>query len=62
MKLRANRNGKGYITSYTISIGCKEARDTGMTDKNGEPVELIKTVDVEAKRITIEAAKPDKGE
>ena len=56
MKLRANKNGKGYVTSYTVSIGCKEARDAGLIDENGEAVELVKTVDSESKKITIEPA------
>lgn len=44
MKLRANKNGKGYVTSYTLPIGCKEAREAGFLTEDGTPVELEKVV------------------
>ena len=48
VNLRALKNGQGYTTSYTVSIGSKEARDCGFTDPN---VQLVKIVDVENKQI-----------
>ena len=54
IKLRGNKNGKGYVTSYTVNIGCKEARDVGFLndDKTSKPVRKI--IDAERHRIIIE--------
>ncbi|MEG0944909.1 MAG: hypothetical protein RSF86_14885 [Angelakisella sp.] len=35
MKLRANKGGNGYTTSYTVSVGSKEARDVGFLRADG---------------------------
>ena len=47
MKLYAKKNGKGYITTYQIIFGCREAKDLKLIDENGivkeiENVELVK--------------------
>jgi len=44
MKLSAKKNGKGYITSYTISIGSAEARECGFIDEDGKPLEIEKII------------------
>ena len=43
------------MTSYMIIIGSKEARESGLVDKNGEPKEITKTVDTDKKEIVIKA-------
>lgn len=45
LRLRVNRNGKGYATSYTLPVGCAEAREAGFVDGDGNPVPLEKVVD-----------------
>ena len=47
LRLRANRNGKGYVTSYTVSIGCAEAAQAGFLDADKNPLPLEKIVDPE---------------
>ena len=42
MKLSAKKNGKGYITSYTVNISCVEARTAGLIDKDGNSREVAK--------------------
>ena len=36
MILSKKKNGKGYVTSYTLNIGSKEARDLGFVNKEGD--------------------------
>lgn len=43
-KLIPKRSGKGYVTSYTLNIGCKEARDLGLVDENGKPFIIKKDI------------------
>ena len=47
MKLIPKKNGKGYITSYTLSVGSKEAKDLNFVDKNGNSKELEKCLNAE---------------
>lgn len=54
MKLSPKKNGKGYVTSYSINIGSAEARQAGFLDKNGQPLELAKIIDEKTKTITIQ--------
>lgn len=55
MKLRANRGGHGHVTSYTLSVGSREAREAGFVDQTtGEPLPLRKIVDPEHHRVIIE--------
>ena len=50
--IRANKNGKGYVTSYTVSIGCAEAVQAGFVDADKRPLPLEKVVDAENHSIT----------
>lgn len=47
VRLTKKKNGSGYLTSYTVTIGCAEAREVGFLDENGEPFPLVKIVDTE---------------
>lgn len=47
VKLSKKKNGSGYLTSYSVNIGCAEAREVGFLDENGEPFPLVKIVDTE---------------
>jgi len=53
MKLRANKGGHGFVTSYTLSIGSAEARRAGFLDEDGKPLELEKVVDEEKREIVV---------
>ena len=50
IKLSPKRNGKGYVSSYSVSISPKEAQVCGLTGDR-----VIKIVDPENKTITIKA-------
>lgn len=52
-RLHANKNGKGYLTSYTLTIGCAEARDLGFIDADGNPLELEKFIDTDNKSLIV---------
>lgn len=52
MQLSVKKNGKGYITSYSVNIGSAEARRTGFIDENGQPLEIVKIVNENNKTIT----------
>lgn len=47
VRLSKKKNGAGYLTSYSVNIGCAEAREVGFLDENGEPFPLVKIVDTE---------------
>lgn len=53
MKLSRKKNGKGYITSYTLSVGSKEARSLNFLDEDGMSKELEKIIDTENSTLTI---------
>ena len=53
MKLIPKKNGKGYITSYTLSVGSKEAKDLNFVDKNGNSKELEKCLNAENSELII---------
>ena len=57
MILSPKRGNYGHITSYTVNIGSKEARDCGFLDKDGKSLPIKKTVDTEHGRIIIELDK-----
>ena len=59
MKLRENRGGHGYVTSYTLSIGLSEARRLGFVDENGERRELEKILDDKNQRLIIRIKPPE---
>lgn len=46
MILSKKKNGKGYITSYSLNIGSKEARLLGFIDQYGNSNILEKELDV----------------
>lgn len=46
MILSKKKNGKGYVTSYSLNIGSKEARMLGFIDQNGNSHILEKDLDV----------------
>lgn len=46
MILSKKKNGKGYITSYSLNIGSKEARMLGFIDQNGDSHILEKELDI----------------
>lgn len=51
MQLSIKKNGKGYITSYSVNIGSAEARRAGFIDANGQPLEIEKIIDETNKTI-----------
>ncbi len=42
--LSPKKNGNGYITSYSVNIGCAEAKLCGFVSEDGTPKRLIKTI------------------
>ena len=50
IKLSPKTNGKGYVSSYSVSISNKEAQECNLAGKR-----LIKIVDQERKEIVIKA-------
>lgn len=42
--LNPKKNGSGYITSFSLNIGSKEAREAGFVDSNGNPFVLKKQI------------------
>lgn len=46
MILSKKKNGKGYITSYSLNIGSKEARILGFIDQYGNSHNLEKELDI----------------
>lgn len=53
MILSKKKNGKGYVTSYTLNVGSKEARDLGFIDENGDSKQLEKIIDIENKVLIV---------
>lgn len=58
LRLRANRNGKGYVTSYTLPIGCAEAAEAGFLGPDKQPLTLEKVVDAANHTITFRLVEP----
>lgn len=58
MKLVSRKNGLGYVTSYTITVGRAEARDLGWTNEAGEIIvpDLVKSINSETKTLTVRPA------
>lgn len=48
-----------HVTSYTVSIGCAEARRAGFLNEDGTSKELEKLVDEKAGTITIRVARTE---
>ncbi|MSS18848.1 hypothetical protein [Pseudoramibacter porci] len=60
IRLSKKKNGKGYVTSYSVNIGTAEARECGLIPPNDdEPVELEKIIDSEHHRIIIQPKATD---
>jgi len=53
MKLSPKKGGHGHVTSYTINIGCAEARRLGFVDEAGAPLELEKRIDETSKTLVV---------
>ncbi len=53
IKLSPKKGGNGYISSYTINIGVAEAKECGLLDEAGNPLPLVKTIDVENRCVII---------
>ena len=51
------RNGNGYATSYTLPVGCAEAREAGFVDADGNPLPLEKHIDPQQHTITFKLQK-----
>ncbi len=58
MKLTKKRGNGGHVTSYTLSIGSKEARELGFINEDGSSKTIKKTVDLE-KRLLIFELEPE---
>ena len=56
IKLSPKRGGNGYVSSYSINIGCAEVRDVGFLDENGTPLAVEKVIDIEHNQIIIRLA------
>lgn len=54
MKLSAKRSNGGHVTSYTLNVGSKEARELGFLNEDGSSKQIKKTVDTEHGRIIFE--------
>lgn len=53
IKLSKKKDGRGYITSYTVNIGTAEARECGLVSTDRSPIELEKVIDTEHGQIII---------
>lgn len=53
MKLSPKPNGKGYITSYSMNVGSKEAKDLNFINENGTSKELEKIIDIKNRRLIV---------
>lgn len=54
MILSPKKGNGGHITSYTVNIGSKEARDVGFLNDDRTSKQIRKIVDLENHRIIIE--------
>ena len=54
IKLSCKKNGKGYVTSYSVNLGCAEVRSCGFMHEDGTPLELEKILDPENGRIILQ--------
>ena len=53
IKLSPKKNGKGYVTSYSVNLGCAEVRNCGFIDENGNAAVIEKIVDIDNKQIIL---------
>lgn len=54
MKLRPQKGNGGHVTSYNVTIGCREAREAGFLMEDGTPKPIRKVVWPEKNKIIIE--------
>ncbi len=57
IRLSPKKNGKGYLTSYSVNLGTAEIKDIGFLDENNNIVPLEKIIDEENKQIVIRIKK-----
>lgn len=57
MKLVAKKAGNGYVSSYTVNISLKLARNCGFVDENGNTKEIELVENIEENSITIKIKK-----
>lgn len=53
IKLSPKKGGNGYISSYTVNLGCSEIRDVGFIDIDGNLLPVEKLIDTDNKEIII---------
>ena len=53
IKLSPKKGGNGYVSSYSVNIGCAEVRNAGLLDADGKPLPLEKVIDTENNQIII---------
>lgn len=53
IRLSPKKGGNGYISSYSINLGCTEVRRVGFLDDTGNPLSLEKEIDAEHHQIII---------
>lgn len=53
IKLSPKKNGKGYITSYTLNIGSAEARECEFVDADNNMLPIEKIIDTTNRQIII---------
>lgn len=53
IKLSPKKGGNGYVSSYSVNLGCSEIRDVGFLDKDGNPLPVEKCLDTENHEIII---------
>lgn len=53
IKLSPKKNGKGYVTSYSVNLGCAEVRNCGFIDEDGNTATIEKIVDIDNKQIIL---------
>ncbi len=53
IKLSQKKGGNGYVSSYSVNLGCTEVRTVGFLDDNGKPLPLEKVIDSENQQIII---------
>lgn len=53
IRLSPKKGGNGYISSYSVNLGCTEVRRAGFLDDTGNPLQLEKVIDTEHNQIII---------
>lgn len=53
IRLSPKRGGNGYVSSYSVNLGCTEVRAVGFIDDAGNPLPIEKFIDTENHEIVI---------